>query len=70
MYPVMIRRINGKLVPFAVLALYALITFNGHDKPKQINMIDSKIDAIINSPLLFFAFLMSSCHGALEKTIL
>lgn len=45
---------NGRLVPLAVFALYALITFNGQDKPKQINIIDSKIEPIIRkSPLLF-----------------
>ena len=54
MYPVMIRRMNGKLVPFAVLALYALITLSGQERPKQINIIDSKIDPIIIISFVFF----------------
>ncbi len=46
----MMRRMNGKLVPFAVLALYALMTFNGQEKPKQTNMTVSKIEPIMKPP--------------------
>ena len=44
---------NGKLVPFAVFALYALITFKGQEKPKQISIIVSKIELIGYSPFCF-----------------
>ena len=53
-YPVMIRRMNGRLVPFAVLDFYALITFSGHEKPKHTSIIVSKIDPIVNLLVVIF----------------
>jgi hypothetical protein len=34
--------INGRLIPFAVLALYALLTLSGQENPKQTNIAASK----------------------------
>jgi hypothetical protein len=45
-YPAIIRKINGKLVPFVVCVLYAFTTFIGHDKPKHTNITVSKIAPI------------------------
>jgi hypothetical protein len=42
----MMSRMKGKLVPFAVFALYALITFNGQENPKHKSIAVSKTDPI------------------------
>jgi hypothetical protein len=48
----MIRRINGRLVLLAVLALYALIKFIGQEKPKHTSIMVSRIgEIIVKSPL-------------------
>ena len=48
----MIRRMNGRLIPFAVFALYALITFSGQESPKHTSITVSKMDPIVNSPFI------------------
>ena len=54
MYPVMISKMNGRLVPFEVFALYALITLSGQENPKHTSITVSKIDCI--EVLLFIYF--------------
>jgi hypothetical protein len=49
--------INGRLIPFAVLALYALLTLSGQENPKQTNINASKrCEKFILRPLLFFIY--------------
>ena len=50
MYPKRIRHKNATLVPFAVLALYAFITFIGQDAPKLNTINISNNSAILFSP--------------------
>jgi len=52
-YPVKISETENILIPFVVLALYALMHAIGHEKPKQIIMPTSKSCAITKGSLSF-----------------
>ena len=66
-YPVIISKMNGKLVPLAVSALYALITFKGQEKPKHTSITVSKIDPIINLLYVCFVYVASLAYIRKKK---
>lgn len=49
-YPVIISRVNGRLIERAVFARIFLITDIGHESPKQISINISNISDIIKTP--------------------
>lgn len=69
-YPAQINARNCQLVPFAVLALYALYAFIGQDKPKQTNITASKISAISNEKHLLLDMTLNSGRVRLTNSIL